>query len=283
MPTGTPRLVALVVGAALLLAACGDGGGGVSSASPEDPPTTTTTVPPGGRQPTPEDPLLVTLAGDSVMAELAPALIEALEATGETDGRFILTPSLARSGTELVVWNQELQVTDPDLIVLLVGLWEDQQVGEGAYTRPGWAQQYRAEVVDPFLDLVTGQGAKVLWIGMPSVRDEAATTRFAALNSVFAAAAEAREDVGYLTGDDYLAGPDGGYTDFGTEPATGATVRLRRIDGHHLCPDGVVALATAVLEEVDEQWNVGVGYGWQQGTWRQPRQFHAPEECPAPV
>ena len=40
---------------------------------------TTTSVPPGGRQPTPEDPLRVTFAGDSVMAEFAPALIEALE------------------------------------------------------------------------------------------------------------------------------------------------------------------------------------------------------------
>ncbi len=286
LPPGTRRLAALALVLALAVTACGDDGDGTGSAAAgTNPPTTpapTTSVPPGGRQPTPDDPLRVTFAGDSVMSELAPAMIEALEATGETEARFVLAPSLARSGAELVIWNQELQAHDPDLVVLLVGLWEDRVVGDGAYAAPGWARQYKAEVLDPFLDLVTSEGAKVLWVGMPAVRDDDATTRFATLNGAFAAAAEARDDVDYLPGGNFVSAPEGGYTDVGPAPVTGAPVRWRRIDGHHLCPDGAVAIAEPVLAAINEQWNVGVGYAWQQGAWRRPPLLHAPEECPAP-
>jgi hypothetical protein len=290
MPSGNRLLAALVLLVALAtlaLSACGgDNGPSDTASAGTNPPTTpapTTSVPPGGRQPTPDDPLRVTFAGDSVMAEFAPAMIEALEATGETEARFILTPSVARGGAELVVWNQELQAHDPDLVVLLMGLWEDRVVGEGAYGAPTWAQQYQAEVLGPFLDLVTGEGAQVLWVGMPAVRDDAATARFATLNGAFAAAADARDDVDYLNGGQFVSAPEGGYTDLGVAPGSGATVRWRRVDGHHLCPDGVVAIGGPVLEAVAEQWNVGVGYGWQQGAWRRPPLLHAPEECPAPA
>ena len=70
-------------------------------------------------------------------------MIQALEGTGETAGRFLLSPSLARGGAGGVVWNRELQQHDPELIVLLVGFWEDKIVGEEASAAPGWAQQYR--------------------------------------------------------------------------------------------------------------------------------------------
>jgi hypothetical protein len=60
-------------------------------------------------------------------------------------------------------------------------------------------------------------------------------------------------------------------------------VRLRRTDGLHICPDGIVALGTPVLDEITRQWNVSAVYGWQQGPWRRPPLLHAPEECPAPV
>ena len=270
-----------------LAAACGADGDGSAAADPTTTtttvPATTTSLPPGGRQPTAADPLRVTFAGDSVMAEFAPAMIQALEGSGESVGRFVLAPSLARGGAGGVVWNRELQAHDPDLIVLLLGFWEDEVVGERASNDPGWAQQYRTSVVDPFLDLLTRGGAKVLWIGMPAVVDPAVTERFVGLNSVFARAADARDDVDYLPGGQYLSGPEGGYADVVVSATTGMPVRLRRTDGLHICPDGVVALGTPVLDEITEQWNVDAVYGWQQGPWRRPPQLHAPEECPAPV
>jgi len=287
MPRRCRRAVALVLLLAAFAAACSDDGNRSAAADPTTTsttvPPTTTSLPPGGRQPTAADPLQVTFAGDSVMAEFAPAMIQALEGTRETAGRFILAPSVARGGVGGVVWNQELREHDPDLIVVLMGVWEDQVVGETASADPGWAQQYRTTVVDPFLDLITRAGAKVLWIGMAAVDDPVATERLVRLNSVFAQAADERDDVDFLPGGQYLSGPDGGYADVVVSPTTGIPVRLRRTDGLHLCPAGVVALGVPVLDEIARQWNVTAVYGWQRGSWRRPPLLHAPEECPAPV
>ena len=268
-----------------LAAACtvgGDDASGPTTTESTIPPTTTS-LPPGGRQPTPEDPLRVTFGGDSVMAELAPAMIQALEGGQETIGRFLLAPSLARNASTRVTWTQELARHDPDLIVVLVGFWEDSVVGPDASAAPGWAQQYRTQVVEPFVDLITAGGAKVLWIGMASVVDPVRTARFARLNSVYVDVAEARDDVDYLAAGDYLSSPQGGYTEVLNAPGSGQPVRIRRLDGLHLCPGGVDLLGEPVLEAITAQWNVDAVYGWQQGSWRRPPLLNAPEECPAPV
>ncbi len=288
MPVSARRFVALVLALAALAGGCAgsgadEGRGTTESTTTTTVPATTTSVPPGGRQPTPEDPLRVTFAGDSVMAEFAPALIDALESSGSTVGRFVLSPSIARDGSTTLIWQQELADQDPELIVQLVGFWEDQVVGETASNEPGWAERYRARVVEPFLDMVTAEGAKVLWIGMAAVNDPAVTERFARLNAVYAQVAEARDDTDYLAAGDYLSGPDGGYAEIVTSPTSGQPVRLRRIDGLHLCPEGVAALGAPVLDRIAEQWNVTGAFGWQDGAWRRPPLLHAPEECPAPA
>jgi hypothetical protein len=284
--SGRPgRAVALVVLSLALAAACTSTGDDVADPATTEStvPPTTTSLPPGGRQPTAQDPLRVTFGGDSVMAELAPAMIQALEGGGATTGRFLLAPSLARNASTRVTWTQELAQHDPDLIVVLVGFWEDSVVGPDASAAPGWAQQYRNQVVEPFLDLVTAEGAKVLWIGMASVVDPVITARFARLNSVYLDVADDRDDVEYLAAGDYLSSPQGGYTEVLNSPGSGQPVRIRRLDGQHLCPGGVDLLGEPVLEAITAQWNVDAIYGWQQGSWRRPPLLHAPEECPAPV
>jgi len=283
------RAVALAVLLTALATACADNGGGTAdaasnpTATPTTVPMTTTSTPPGGRQPTAEEPLRVIFAGDSVMAEFAPAMIEALQGTGQSVGRFVLSPSIARDGAANLIWQQELAEQDPELIVNLVGFWEDQVVGETASSEPGWAQRYRTRVVEPFLDRITAEGAKVLWIGMAAVDDPVVTERFARMNSVYARVAEERDDVDYLPAGDYLSGPEGGYADIVASPTTGAPVRLRRTDGLHLCPEGIALLGAPVLERIAAQWNVSGAFGWQRGDWRRPPLLHAPEECPAPV
>ncbi len=288
MTASARRFVALVLSLAVLAGACSGSGADEAQGNNEGTttttvPATTTSAPPGGRQPTPEDPLRVTFAGDSVMAEFAPALIDALESSGSTVGRFVLSPSIARDGSTTLIWQQELAEQDPDLIIQMVGFWEDQVVGETASDQPGWAQRYRAQVVEPFLDLVTAEGAKVLWIGMAAVDEPTVTERFARLNSVYAQVAEDREDTDYLAAGEYLSGPDGGYAEIITSPITGQPIRLRRIDGLHLCPEGVATLGAPVLDRIAEQWNVTGAFGWQDADWRRPPLLHAPEECPAPA
>ena len=241
-------------------------------------PTTTIPVPPGGRQPTPEDKLRVILAGDSVMNGLAPAVATGLNEGGEGDAKFELAPSVSRDAASRVLWQSQLAEFRPDLVVMLIGTWEranpDFQPGD-----PGWAAAYQADVLDPFASMVADAGAKLLWIGMPAVPTESDNLQLAALNAQFEALANRSGDVDYLDAGDYLNGPDGRWVD--ALPAEdGSTQRVRRVDGLHLCPAGAERLAIPVLQAIQAQWNVAIGFNWQNGPWREPPTLDHPEECP---
>ena len=242
------------------------------------PATTTSSLPPGGRQPTADDKLRVLLAGDSVMAGLAPAVATALNEGGQADARFALTPSIARDAATQILWQNQLEDFDPDLVVMLIGVW-DRGSGDFEPGDPGWAARDATDVLDPFAALVTGAGAKLLWIGMPAVQEEGATLQFVALNSEYRALADRNESVDYIEAGEFLNGPDGSFTDR-LPDASGTVVRVRRTDGLHLCPPGSERLAVPVLEYVQEQWNVEVGEAWQLGPWREPPTLDKPEECP---
>ena len=251
---------------------------GTSPSTTAAPPTTTTSVPPGGRLPTAEDKLRVVLAGDSVMNGLAPAVATALNEGGESDVAYELAPSIARDAASRVLWQRQLEESRPDLVVMLIGTWErgDANFEPGD---PAWAPWYQEQVLDPFAEMITAGGTRILWIGMPAVADEANTLQLVALNSQFRDLAERDDMVDYIEGGEYLNGPDGGYTD--RLPSEDGTVeRVRRVDGLHLCPGGSERLAIPVVQYAQEQWDVAVGFDWQNAPWRVPPTLDHPEECP---
>ena len=63
---------------------------------------------------------------------------------------------------------------DPEVIVVLIGVWEGMATGApGQYPlgSPAWERTYRDRLLQPYLDLLTSRGAKVVWVGMPPVPD----------------------------------------------------------------------------------------------------------------
>lgn len=245
----------------------------------EVPTTTTIPLPPGGRQPTADEKLRVILAGDSVMNGLAPAVATGLNEGREADAKFELAPSIARDAASRVLWQTQLEEFHPDLVVMLIGTWEkrDPNFDPGD---PAWAARYQSEVLDPFAAMVTDSGAKLLWIGMPAVPADSDTLQFVALNTQFEALAARDDNVDYIEGGQYLNGPDGQWTDV-LPAADGSPERVRRSDGLHLCPAGAERLAIPILQVIQQQWNVAIGFNWQNGQWRQPPTLDHPEECPA--
>ncbi|OWY61604.1 hypothetical protein B7486_62920, partial [cyanobacterium TDX16] len=209
-------VLALVVAAGSLLAACGSTDGGTSAtAEPTstEAPTTTTSLPPGGRQPTPEDPLRVIFAGDSLMGNLAPATTAALNGGGAAEAQFILSPSVARDPTVQVLWQTQIEQFDPDVIVILIGTWEN-AAELGGPSEPGWAEQYVPNTLDPFVQLLTSQGAHLIWIGMPAVSDPDRTWDYAALNQVYADLPNRYPgQVSFVDGGAAVSGPQGGYAE----------------------------------------------------------------------
>lgn len=239
--------------------------------------TTTTTTPPGGRQPTPDDPLRVVLAGDSVMGDLAPAVIDALNRGGSSEARFVLSPGVGLDATADVLWRQQLETFDPEVVVILVGTWETG--GDlGRPGAPGWRALYDEEILDPFVELVTGMGADLVWVGMPAVLDVGSTFLLAELNDAYAGLEERFDAVTYVPGGEFVAAPTGGYAEFLDGPD--GLERVRRTDGLHLCPGGAVRMAEPILDQIAGRWNVATADDWRTGAWREAPILLKPEECP---
>jgi hypothetical protein len=247
------------------------------------PQPTSTTTDPG---PTPDDPLHVVLAGDSVMAGLTPALLAGFERSGVVDARFVLTPSVLRDATVRFTWQRAVQEFEPDVVVMFVGTWELAEIGQGGGVSllpddDGWLDAYENQVLDPWIDFLASAGAEVVWIGAPAVDNEEVNASFAELNSAFAAAAGRWDEVVFVDAGTVLGRPEDGYPG-GDLAFLGQVVRARQVDGLHLCPDGAALLAAEVLSVVGERWQVPTPDGWQDGPWRSDPAFPEPS-CPQPV
>lgn len=281
-------MVSLLAGWAVGNQVDGDAGdadaatGAASAAGPGEEVTTTTVDP---DRPSPERPLRVVLAGDSVMAGLTPPITAALESEGAAEVRFLLTPSILRDATVRFTWQRELERFNPDVIIMFVGTWELGQVTEsqGQTVAPGesgWREAYDREVLDPWIEFITANGAEVIWIGTPAVDNEEVNRSFVLLNEAFEDAADRWDQVTYVDGGRVLGHPEDGYAG-GELRLFGSTLRARQIDGLHLCADGAAVLAIDVLQVLVEQFDVPVADGWDDGAWRTDPSFPS-QNCPAP-
>jgi hypothetical protein len=275
--------VAFIVAAGLLSGLLGWAAGAAVSADPAEQAVEEEEAPPTSDAPASE-PLRITLAGDSVMAGLAPAVEAALEYEDAAEVEFVLTPSILRDATVRFTWEKQLEDFDPDLIVMFVGTWElgevSNRVGTGFVPGdPEWRQSYDQAVLDPWIELITGQGAEVIWLGAPAVESPEVDALFDALNEAYRGLVDRWPTVSYLDSSVALAGTTGeGYVPIATTPE-GEQVRVRQIDGLHLCPDGAVLLARAVVDHIAADYPVREAPGWPQGSWRNHSEY-PPQNCP---
>lgn len=273
------RLPALVPALLLVLAglgatACGsttEAGAAGTVARP-----TTTAAP---ATPSADDPLSVVVAGDSVMDNLAEALVPALDFGGTAVVSHTWLLGLTRDTASRLELERTVATADPDVVVVLMGVWELDPLEELLGT-PGWEQRYDREVLDPFVDLATAHGAQVLWLGMPATADPQVTADLGELDRVYADLDRRDPRVSFLDLGTLLDGPDGGYAEL--LPVTGGPPqRVRQTDGLHLCPAGTVLAVSAVLDRLVEHWGVAVADGWEAGTWRATQGVEAGEDrCP---
>jgi hypothetical protein len=281
------RLAVLLLAAAVLVAGCGSGD---DADDDEAAPTTTeaaattTTVPlpPGGRRPTPEDPLRVLMAGDSLMADVSLAIASTVQDGGSAVAKLVAAPSIPRDDVTRALWHQQLAEYDPEVIVVMIGVWEG--MAEDALTQQplgslAWEHEYRQGQLDPYLALLTSQGAKVVWIGMPPSPDFRRAIEWASMNRAVRNLARQSPDLTWIPGDRILANPDGSWADILPGP-NGNPQRVRRIDTTHLCADGAARLAAPVLDYLRTQYEIPFAADWPTRNWRW---VYPPDECPAPA
>ena len=195
----------------------------------------------------------VALVGDSMMAVgLAPVLRRNM--AGVSGARFVRA---YRSGTGLGrpdVFNWPAQYPQligsarPGLVICAIGANDAQnfQIDRNVYYfgTPAWKQMY-ADRVRGFARLLTRDGARVLWIGMPVMRETGFSRRMASVNLLVKEVLTEFPQITWVDPNPYIAGSGGSFEQY-RQDQRGKLVRLRADDGIHLSEDGAAYLLPAI-------------------------------------
>ena len=203
-------------------------------------------------------PQRILFAGDSMMQGVAPLVSR--ELSKRYPDWYLL--DLSRQSTGLTVrryfdWPtriiEEMDAQQLSLVVIFLGPndpWDLVVDGRRhVFPSPEWAQQYALRV-DEILSAAKQRGVKVIWVGLPAMREGRVQQGAVVQNQIFYSRAKA-------WGTDYLA----------TEPligvlsepfqkfmpdASGQPVNLRAGDGIHFAPAGLHRIKQALLDHIEE-------------------------------
>lgn len=217
----------------------------------DDSPTATTTTLPPVRVPTADAPLALVVAGDSTAKALGDSLIGAMSDVPEVaiTNEGTVSTGLARS--DYFNWGAKMaeivDTTSPEVVVFMVGANDGQSILEGdgtvvaQFDTPEWEAAYRERVAG-IMDLVGGDGRRMVWVGEPNVGTGNVQRAVEIGNRLAQEEAASRPWVTYVDVAELLAGPDGGFAEYITLP-DGSTARCYAGDGVHLsvkCLDRVM-------------------------------------------
>ncbi len=205
--------------------------------------------------------------GDSVMVDGYPGVAAAARATGRIAP---FNNSFAGFGLSTQPWRKRYRAAirerRPDVVVELLGGFDL----EAARDDPvGYAATVRSA-----MRLLSGGGRILVWVGMlPADGEFVDDTLRRGLNDIVRAEAAALAGrVVYVDPDPVFAGPDGVYAPF-LPGADGTPVRIRKVDGAHLCPDGAALLGLTVVAALRDPLDLPTGRpkpdgSWTRGAWR---------------
>ncbi len=147
----------------------------------------------------------------------------------------------------------------PEVIVFFVGGNENQNMRVGIREvllvgTPEWAEAY-AERAARIMDIAGRGGSRVVWIGMPVIRDPAFNAAALRVNQTVSKAAEVRPWVHFVDIWAMFSGPDGDFAPFLPGP-DGAPIQVRDEDGIHLSSDGTRVVGDEVFSVLGAVWDV---------------------------
>lgn len=223
--------------------------------------TTTTSAPPDFRTPTPEEPVRVLVAGDSLMGWIGPAL------TKGTEGRPIsvtedweVASGLARP--DVINWParlaEDMEKHNPEVVVVGFGGNDAQDMatdgGRVSVGSPEWAAEYQRRVAQ-VLTALEGPNRTVYWIGLPVTTRGDIEKAAPAMAEAVQTEVSARPWAHYVDSRKILS-PDGAYKAF-LPDGSGGEVKVREDDGVHPNLAGARRLAAPVILTVIQERKLG--------------------------
>ena len=197
----------------------------------------------------------IALVGDSIMAVgLAPALRRSVLKNDE-----LKIIRAYRSGTglgrpEVFNWVEQypqmLGAQKPDLVICAMGANDAQgfQVGRNviSFGTPAWEEMYALRL-RAFLDVLTRDQAKVLWIGMPVMRDPGFSKKMIFINMIVRRILADYPQVTWIDPNPFLTDASGSFEQF-RQNQKGKMIRMRADDGIHLSDEGAAYIVPAINE-----------------------------------
>ena len=207
----------------------------------------------------------IALVGDSMMAVgLAPVLRRAL-AKEEN----VTVIRAYRSGTglgrpDVFNWMEEYPkmrgIKKPHIIICAIGANDAQgfQIDRTVYAfgTPQWNAVY-AERVRNFLNLLGQDGARIIWLGMPVMREPSFSKRIMTVSILTKSVVTEYPQVTWLDPNPFINDAGTSFTQFRFNQK-GQMIRLRGDDGIHLSDDGAAYLVPAILSWIQAQQKIVV-------------------------
>lgn len=196
----------------------------------------------------------VLFAGDSMMQGVAPKVISRMR-KDYPKGVFVdlSKPSTGLTARRYFDWPAKIKEESIKhgirVIVIFLGPNDPWDIYEGrkryAFPSESWEEKYRSRV-DEVLDFAASSGIRVIWIGLPVMREE--RTRLGAIieNRIFQGEVH-KYNFDYLPTEDFLGSLDDPYTKYIEDPKKGK-LAVRLDDGVHFTALGLRMISSRVDE-----------------------------------
>jgi hypothetical protein len=115
-----------------------------------------------------------------------------------------------------------------------------------AFGSDAWVKVYRQRTMD-FLNLLTENGAHVVWVGLPPMKAGAYNERAAEINRIAYTVVSQNALATWWNPQPYIGDEAGGFRELETSP-DGKTTRIRAGDGIHLSDEGAALLAPSLMD-----------------------------------
>jgi uncharacterized protein len=244
-----------------------DTGVTVPEPTPEEPDPTP--EPPRREKFSPQRPLRLWVAGDSLVVVPGQSILRAvgdsraIRPIGPVDGRIasgLERPDVFNWFTHI---REQMGQEKPRAVVVMFGGNDDHGFMTGLpegreldrFGGPLWTAEYRRRVAG-IMETVTRAGAFLVWIGLPITNDSEQTIRFDTINAIVQSeAAERPGEVFYLDTYFFFKGEDGGYAEYVADDS-GRLVKMRADDGVHFERPAGDLIARRILKQLNQRFDL---------------------------